>query len=165
MLEGVSSSPRGHGSSWVDGGPKGHPQLGDAAGVQIAGHQPSASPPPPRRVCGMGAPLTSDHVAGGDGRGVETKNPWGRSSACEGTFSRRPLLSRSLWAAFYPVMPHLVSLLPTSTLPGASLADRKGQYLLWGSLPWGIEGASSLHLQVGYGGRSLGAGPRWTAWG
>lgn len=43
------------------------------------------------------------------------------------------------------LMPHRVSLLPTSR------AGRRGQYLLWGSLPQGIEGASSLRLQVGYG--------------
>lgn len=154
--------------SWVFLGgqrTKGPPPAGRRCGS--ADHwSPAISQPLPGRVCGMGAPFTSDHVAGGEGRGVETKNPWGRSSTCEGTFSRAvPLLSHGLWAAFYSVVPHVMSLLPTSTLPGAPLANRKGQYLLWGSLPWGIEGASRLHLQVGYGGRRLGSGPRWTAWG
>lgn len=164
MLEGVSSSPRGHGSSWVDGGPKGHPQLGDAVGVQIAGHQPSASPSRDAFV-GWGLLLLLIMLPGETAEVWRPKTPGAGAPPVKAPSAGPPLLSRSLWAAFYPVMPHLVSLLPTSTLPGASLADRKGQYLLWGSLPWGIEGASSLHLQVGYGGRSLGSGPRWTAWG
>lgn len=115
-------------------GPRGHPQLGDAVGEQVTITSVSQ---PPRCGYGMGAPFASDHVAGGGGRGMEPRPGLQVGRHLQPGCPSCPTASG--------LMPHLVSLLPTS------MAGRRGQYLLWGSLPRGIEGASRLCLQVAYG--------------